>query len=198
MNNVRVEVKRFFLEKFPHTLPNTESIARKAKSKWVQDKVAEMNGEFGKCQGNLGRRSHACPKLPIFSGCEVWPSSLMNKMLVRKFQRELPVETSAPFPSKKSALMLQRAHSRPHTGVGELKFHLITLKTAPISLVGMKTLVWLSMAVRGRTQTVPEKSDKGLFYLLIFSPLFPAITTWFCPQFYWFLGYFIFYDFFLE
>lgn len=53
MNNVRVEVKGFFLEKFLYTLPNTESIAREVKSKWVEDKVGEMNGKIGKCPGGI-------------------------------------------------------------------------------------------------------------------------------------------------
>lgn len=42
----------FFLENFPHTLPNTESIARQAESNWVHDKVGEMNGKFGKGQSD--------------------------------------------------------------------------------------------------------------------------------------------------
>lgn len=52
MSSVSVEVRRFFLEKFPHTLPNTESIARHAKAKWVRDKIGEMNGKCGKCQNH--------------------------------------------------------------------------------------------------------------------------------------------------
>lgn len=107
-----------------------------------------------------------------------------------------------PLSQQKSAVVLQRADSGTQTGVGELKFHLIALETARISLAGMKTLVWFAMEVRGRTQTVLENSDMGFFYLLIFHPLFPVIAVGFCPQFHCLLGYFMnfyfFFFFFLE
>ena len=47
-----MELRGFVLEKFPHPLHNTESLARHAKFAWVQDKVGEMNGKFAKCQSH--------------------------------------------------------------------------------------------------------------------------------------------------
>lgn len=82
MNNIRVEEKRFFLEKFLHTLPNTESIAREAKSKWVQDKVGEMNGKFGKCPGGVWEADHI-PALTFSSPLAVFiivTDELMNSL----------------------------------------------------------------------------------------------------------------------
>lgn len=52
MSGVSVVVKGFSLEKFLHTLHNTESLARHAKFVWVQDKVGHMNGKFEKCQSH--------------------------------------------------------------------------------------------------------------------------------------------------
>lgn len=124
--------------------------------------------------GNLGSRSHACPKLPLLSGCEVGPSSLMdsmNKVLIRKFQSELSVGTSPPLSQQKSAVVLQRAQSRPQTGVGELKFHLITVKTAQISLAGNENRCVVFCGGEREDINCSRSSHKGFFNPLFLFPV---------------------------
>ena len=90
------------------------------------------------------------------------------------------MKISATFSSKKSTVVLQSAHARKQAGVGELKYHMITLKTAQLWW-GMKTLVWFYSKVRGRTQTLSEivgKTTSAFRYLL-----FSVIMMGFCPQF---------------
>lgn len=151
-------------------LPDKQSLSgfRTKLEKWMENlENARVTSR------NLGSRSHACPKLPLFSGCEVWPLSVMssmNKMLIRKFQSQLSVKTFTLFPNKKRfSCVAKSIESTTNWGRGT-EIPSDGCENSPNFFSSNENPCVVFNGYEKEHTNCSRNSDNGFLYLLIFHP----------------------------
>lgn len=143
---------------------------------------------LGNARVTAGEADHICPNLPLFPGCELWPSSLLDsisKVMSRRFQRE----KSAPFPSRKVQLCCKEQRVERKLGWENRNFTWLLWKQPEFLQCGF------SWRWEGGHKLFQKTVARGSFTSWSFI-LFPVIAVGFCSLFHCLLGYFTIFFFF--